>query len=169
MELLLRKEAPADNFLLLRRRQRFGRGENISFRPPPAFFFAERLFLLSSRSADVTRHLQKEREEEKEEEEEGDSPKNEMCHLGTHCSPRLHKLNYFYAGMHVCTSDCKLAPAAPYRLGKMHTTFFFQRGQGEEKEVIVRPLWQIYIFPQKRGKGEHLPRKERPERKSHPP
>ncbi len=80
LELLPRGEAPADNFLLLRWRQRFGRGENISFRPPPAFFFAELLFLLSSRSADVTRHLQKEREEEKE---EGDSPKNEMCHLET--------------------------------------------------------------------------------------
>ncbi len=107
--------------------------------------------MLSSRSADVTRHLQKEREEEKEEEEEGDSPKNEMCHLGTHYCPRLHTLNYSYAGMHVCTSDCKLAPAAPYRLGKMHPTYFIQRGQGEEKEFIVHPLWQIYIFPQKKG------------------
>ena len=151
MELLLRKEAPADNFLLLRRRQRFGRGENISFRPPPAFFFAERLFLLSSRSADVTRHLQKEREEEKEEEEEGDSPKNEMCHLGTHCSPRLHKLNYFYAGMHVCTSDCKLAPAAPYRLGKMHTTFFFSaRPRRRERSHRPSSLADLY-FPTKKG------------------
>ncbi len=150
MELLLRKEAPADNFLLLRRRQRFGRGENISFRPPPAFFFAERLFLLSSRSADVTRHLQKEREEEKEEEEEGDSPKNEMCHLGTHCSPRLHKLNYFYAGMHVCTSDCKLAPAAPYRLGKMHTTFFYSEAQ-EKRKKSSSVLFGRSIFSHKKG------------------